>query len=185
MAYGGTVYHSYIIVPKDSPVQHFEDLRGRTFAFTDPLSNTGTLVPTYMLAKMGEWPETFFKKTAFLGAHDRSIRAVAEGLVDGAAVDSLIWEYANRTGPEFTSRTRIVGISPPYGIPPVVASPYLAAGAKERIRQVFLDAHLDAQGEEILQGMMIERFVPIEDQAYDSIREMKSWIAQRKRSGGH
>lgn len=183
VAHGGTVYYSYIIVAADSPLQHFAELRGKTFAFTDPLSNSGTLVPTYMLAKIGETPGTFFQKTSFLGAHDRSIRAVADGLVDGAAVDSLIWEYAARTNPALTSRTRVIVTSPAYGIPPVVASPHLAADLKERVRQVLLNAHRDAQGKEIMQGMMIERFEPIEDRAYESIREMKRWLAQRKQPG--
>jgi phosphonate transport system substrate-binding protein len=119
-AYGGTLYYSYIIAPGDSPVKNFEELRGKAFAFTDPLSNTGKLVPTYMLAKMDETPDSFFKSYDYTYAHDKSIKAVATGLVDGAAVDSLIWEYANQTNPEHTSKTKIIKRSPPYGIPPVV-----------------------------------------------------------------
>jgi phosphonate transport system substrate-binding protein len=44
---GSYMYHSYLIVNKDSPYQKLEDLRGKIFAFTDPESNTGKLVPTY------------------------------------------------------------------------------------------------------------------------------------------
>ena len=80
----------------------FAGLRGKRFAFTDPLSNTGKLVPTYMLARMNETPESFFKEFIFTKAHDKSIKAVAQGVVDAAAVDSLIWEYLNATSPEFT-----------------------------------------------------------------------------------
>jgi phosphonate transport system substrate-binding protein len=180
MAYGKTVYYSYIIVPKDSTTRSLAGLRGKTFAFTDPLSNSGTIVPTYLLARMGKTPQSFFKRTIYTRAHDRSIRAVAEGMVDGAAVDSLIWEYLNRTTPEDTSRTRIIQRSPPYGIPPVVASPRLDAKTKDQVRQILLNADRDERGRNILQGMMIDRFVPIEDGAYDSIREMKQWIAQQK-----
>lgn len=36
---GETVYHSYFIVHKDSPIQKLEGLRGKVFAFSDPLSN--------------------------------------------------------------------------------------------------------------------------------------------------
>ena len=118
-AYGKTVYHSYIIVPKGSPARTFADLRGKRFAFTDPLSNSGKLVPTYMLARMNETPESFFREYVFTKAHDKSIKAVAQQVVDGAAVDSLIWEYLNATNPEFTAQTRILEKSPPYAIPPV------------------------------------------------------------------
>ena len=48
--------------PRTARLSSLKDLRGRRFAFTDPLSNTGALVPTYMLAKMGETPVSFFQK---------------------------------------------------------------------------------------------------------------------------
>jgi phosphonate transport system substrate-binding protein len=180
VAYGGTVYYSYIIVRRDSAFRTFDDLRGRSFAFTDPLSNSGKLVPTYLLARKGETPQTFFTKTVYTRTHDRSIRAVSDGMVDGAAVDSLIYEYANRKDPASTAHTRILVKSPPYGIPPVVAAPGLDRELKKKVREVLLTAHQDEQGREILQGMMIERFVPIDDKAYDSIREMKKWLAKQK-----
>jgi phosphonate transport system substrate-binding protein len=44
---GSYMYQSYLIVNKDSPHKKLEDLSGKTFAFTDPESNTGKLVPTY------------------------------------------------------------------------------------------------------------------------------------------
>lgn len=180
LAYGEAVYYSYIIVPKDSPVKSFKELRGKTFAFTDPLSNTGKLNPTYMLARMKETPDSFFKSYYFTHAHDKSIKAVATQAVDGAAVDSLIWEYANRTNPEFTSKTRIIEKSPPHGIPPVVVRHGIDPELKEKLRQIFLNAHNDKKGQEILKGMMIEKFIPIDDKAYDSIREMKQWVDNQK-----
>jgi len=38
------VYHSYIITALDGPIESWDDLRGKRFAFTDPSSNTGCLV---------------------------------------------------------------------------------------------------------------------------------------------
>jgi len=54
---GDHLYQSYLIVNKDSPFHKLEDLRGRVFAFTDPESNTGRMVPSYWLAQIGERPE--------------------------------------------------------------------------------------------------------------------------------
>jgi phosphonate transport system substrate-binding protein len=163
-------------VSADSPIKSFQELRGKSFAFTDPLSNSGTLVPLYMLAKAGQSPKSFFKKIVYMGSHDKSIKAVAEKLIDGASVDSLIWEYENVMNPEFTAKTKIIEKSPPYGIPPVVVRPRMEPQLKEKIRAAFLNAHKDEKGREILKHMMIERFVPIDDRAYDSIREMKSFM---------
>lgn len=179
-AYGGTVYYSYIIVPKDSPAKGLDDLKGKSFAFSDPLSNTGKLVPEYLLARKGESSKTFFSKTIFSGSHDKSILAVADRLVDGAAVDSLIWEYLNKIKPELTRKTRILLKSDPYAIPPFVVHPALDPALKEKLRTVLLNAHTKAKGKEILDNMMTERFVPIEDGAYDSIREMKRWVARQQ-----
>jgi phosphonate transport system substrate-binding protein len=81
---GQPFYQSYLIVPKDSPYQSLEDLRGRVFAFTDPDSNTGAMVPRFWLAEVGETPESFFSKTTFTCSHDNSILAVAKGPSDEA-----------------------------------------------------------------------------------------------------
>jgi phosphonate transport system substrate-binding protein len=179
-ANGETVYYSYIIVREDSPYQQFEELRGKTFAFTDPMSNTGKLVPTYMLAQMGEKPETFFKDILFTTSHDKSIKAVSYRIVDGAAVDSLIWEYLNSTDPELTSQTRILKRSPPYAIPPVVVPANLDKELKSRLQQALLEAHLDSRGNAILEKMNIDKFVVIDDNSYDSIRKMQGWIKTNK-----
>lgn len=179
-AYGKTVYYSYIIVPGKSPAKGLDDLRGKSFAFSDPLSNTGKLVPEYLLARKGESSETFFSRTVFSGSHDKSIIAVADGLVDGAAVDSLIWEYLNKIKPELTGKTRILLKSEPYAIPPVVVHPSLDPALKEKLRTILLSAHTQPEGKKILDKMMTEQFVPISDSAYDSIRDMNRWIARQK-----
>jgi phosphonate transport system substrate-binding protein len=95
-------------VNKESGYQSLENLRDRVFAFTDPDSNTGRLVPVYWLAERNERPENFFAKTIYAYSHDNSILAVARGLVAGAAVDGLVWDYYNRKNPAFTSLTRII-----------------------------------------------------------------------------
>ena len=180
-AYGRTVYYSYIIVPRDSSVRSFQELRGKTFAFADPDSNSGTIAPSYLLAKMHETPGSFFTHYGFTYAHDKSIRAVAEKLVDGAAVDSLVWNYLAKTDPEHTRRTRVILKSGPFGIPPVVVRPGLDAKTKKRLREIFLDLDRDARGVRILKGMMIDRFVIGSDAAYDSVRAMKLFSAGREK----
>jgi len=169
---GKHFYQSYLIVNIASQFYQIEDLRGKVFAFTDPDSNTGKLVPTYWLSQMGEQPETFFGKTIYTYSHDNSILAVARGLVEGAAVDSLIWEYYHLKDSIFTSRTRVIKKSEPYGMPPIVASSKLPSALKKRIRQVLVLMHQDDAGKKILAELMIDRFVRPEDEWYNSIREM-------------
>ncbi len=165
-------YHSYLIVNKNSQYHSLADLRGQTFAFTDPDSNTGKLVPTFWLSQINETPETFFSKTIYTYSHDNAILAVAKGLVDGAAVDSLIWEYYQRKNPVFTSETRVIRKSEPYGIPPLVASQSLSLELKTRIRQELFDMHQEPKGKQIIGELMIDRFVHPRDEWYDSIRKI-------------
>lgn len=156
---GTHFYRSYLIVNKKQAYQWLEDLRGRVFAFTDPESNSGRLAPTFWLYQMGEKPERFFSKIIYTYSHDNSILAVGRGLVDGAAVDGLVWEYFQNTNPELTRPTRIILKSEPYAIPPVVASRDFPQEKRKQIRQILLAIHLEAEGRQILNGLMIDRFI--------------------------
>ena len=67
--------------------------------------------------------------------------AVAKGMVDGASVDGLIWEYYHQRKPSVTARTRIIKKSEEYGIPPLVASRTLPSDIKKAvIPAAFFDA---------------------------------------------
>ncbi len=57
---GETVYYSYIIAAASSSIESLEDFKGTHFAFTDPLSNSGRLAPTYMIHQLGESIDNFF-----------------------------------------------------------------------------------------------------------------------------
>ncbi len=176
VCFGKTEYRSYFIVHKNSAAQKIEDLRDKLFAFSDPLSNSGMLIPAYILAKMGETPESFFRKYIFTYSHDNSIRSVAEKFVDGAAVDSLIWEYLNVKEPEWTRQTRIIHRSDTCGIPPLVVGPNISEEMKNKLRSAFVNMDKDPKGREILKKVLIDRFTEIDDGAYDSIREMEDFM---------
>lgn len=180
-SYGQPFYHAYIIVHKDSPINDLADLRGKKFAFTDPKSNTGKLVPTFMIAKkFNMTPEQFFGEVMYSKSHDRSIEAVAKRYVDGASVDSLIYDYAAKKNPVYTSQTKIVSKSPPYGIPPVVVRKDFDPALRTKIRDIFLNMHRDPDGKAILDGIMVDKFIIPKDEDYNAVREMYDWVAKMK-----
>ncbi len=168
---GQTVYYSYIIVPADSPARRLIDLRDKVFAFTDPMSNTGRLMPIYLLWQIGETPQKFFRRTIYTFSHDNSIQAVAKGLVDGAAVDSLVYHYALSREPSLAERTRVIAQSDPCGMPPVITPAQLDAELKAELRDILLTMHLDPTGKNVLNRLLIDRFVPVDERAYDSVHE--------------
>lgn len=167
---GASVYHSQLIVPAGSAAQSMADLRDRVFAFTDPMSFTGRIYPVYLLQQMGETPEHFFRRTFYTYSHDRAIEAVADGVADGAAVDSLVLDYALQRNPALASRIRIIHTSQAFGIPPVVVPPTLPPRQKAQLRDLLLTMHTDAAGQAVLRELGIDRFVEIDNAAYDGVR---------------
>jgi phosphonate transport system substrate-binding protein len=172
-------YYSLLVVRTGLDVNSLADLRGMTFAFTDPLSNSGRLAPLYQLALLGETPESFFSRAIFTYAHDNSIRAVADGLVDAAAVDSQVYEYLRLTDPDLMSKVKVVERWGPFGISPVVVNPNLDPELKARLREVFLEMDGDSQGRELLQRLLIDRFIVPDDSIYDSVRQMRAYLREK------
>lgn len=177
---GGEVTHSsYILVPADSPVRTLEDLRGKSFAFTDPLSYSGRIVPTYMLWKIGETPEGFFGRTVFTYSHANSIKAVARQIVDGAATESAVYNYLVQNEPEYLNKVRIIATLPRTDTLPLVVRPDLDPELKDRLRRAFLNAHEDPEGRKALDALRVERFRPGDDAVYDVIRKMLKEMGAR------
>ena len=169
---GSPTYRSYIIVPSSSTAASLEELHRKRFAYTDPLSTSGYLYPVYALVSRGRQPATFFAKTLFTYSHDNSIEAVAEAVVDGAAVDSLIYDYLQTTNPALVARTRIIHRSPLMGAQPVAVPRSLDPATKQALRDLFLGLDQDAIGRGILKKLGVDRFIPGDDSLYDSIRKM-------------
>ncbi len=173
---GETTYYSWLIVPINSQAQTLADLRGKTFAFTDPWSNSGRIYPTAMLKKMGQTPETFFSRTFYTYSHDDAIRAVANGVANGAAVDSLVYQYAIAREPELGENTKIIHRSPAFGIPPVVTSPLMRPQARAELQDILLNMAEDPNGRAALDILDIDRFVFINDFEYDSVRDLEAQV---------
>ena len=175
---GETVYHSVLIVPAESPAQSMADLAGLVFAFTDPLSFSGRTYPTYLVQQLGETPATFFERTLYTYSHDDAIRAVAEGLADGAGVDSLVYDFALSREPELGQSTRIIHRSPAFGMPPVVVHPSIRPKLKAQLQEILLQMADDPQGRVALTVAGFDRFVLVEDDDYDSVREFEQRVWQ-------
>lgn len=169
---GETVYRSLLIVPIDSPAQDIGDLKGKVFAFTDPISFSGRAYPTSVVQQLGSTPEEFFSRTFFTYSHDEAIYAVANHLADGANVDSLVYEFATLLDPSLLERTRIIHTSQPFGIPPVVVNPNIRPQVKLELQTLLLEMANDTRGKSALNIIGIDQFVLIDDSAYNSVRSL-------------
>lgn len=89
-------YFSVLVARKTQPPEHLVDLAGKRFAYNMQHSQSGFAAPVRLLAAAGlaSLPEPLIT-----GAHRASIRAVADGKADWAAIDAVTWELAKRHEP--------------------------------------------------------------------------------------
>ncbi len=155
---GEESYRALVIVPASSDIKSVDELRARRFAFTDELSLSGRLYALRLLRDKGLDPEHFFGPITYTGSHDRSVEAVARGLVDGAAVHGHVLEHMESRDPSLARRIRVVHRSPPFGSMPVVVSRRLPAARREQIRRVLLELDRDPVGAAALRMLHFDRF---------------------------
>ncbi|ROR31980.1 PhnD/SsuA/transferrin family substrate-binding protein [Inmirania thermothiophila] len=175
---GEPLYQSYLIVPaSDTDTRSILDLNGRVFAYSDPDSNSGFLVPQYRLRTLGRDPARFFRRTFFTWAHRKVVEAVAVGLADGGAVDGYIWESLARTEPQLTARTRVVERSRKFGFPPIVARADADEATVAALRRVLVGMARDPEGRQILARLNLDGFTPGDDTLFADIRAMMLAVA--------
>jgi phosphonate transport system substrate-binding protein len=173
---GRTVYHSLLIVPAESTAREMADLRGRVFAFTDPISTTGRNYPLFLVHEMGETEGSFFERTFYTYSHDDAIRAVAQGVADGAAVDNLVYEFAVAREPELGERTRVIHTSPPFGMPPVVTGPHTRPQLAAELQALLLEMDGNPEGRAALASAGFDGFGLVGDASYDTVRSLAALV---------
>lgn len=170
---GAPLYRSYVIVPEgDDASRSILDLRGRVYAFSDPLSNSGHLVPRYQLIEAGQNPKQFFRRTFFTFAHRKVVDAVRVGLADGGSVDGYVWDTLVKQEPAATKGVHVAWKSARFAFPPVVARATLPASEREAVTQALLGMRDSAPGTELLRSLNIEGFERGSPSLFDGIRQM-------------
>lgn len=177
---GKPTYRSYLIVPAtDSGTKSIADLRDKVFAFSDPDSNSGYLVPVHELHKIQETSSAFFSKTFFTWSHRKVVEAVAAGVAQAGAVDGYVWDMLARQHPDLTAQTRVVKQSPEFGFPPFVTGKAVAATDVAAMRKVLMMMSQDADGEALLRKLGLDGFVEGNEKMYGSISKMMLAVTEK------
>jgi phosphonate transport system substrate-binding protein len=170
---GAPLYRSYLIVPEaDRSTVGVADLAGRIFAYSDPLSNSGYLVPRAELLRTGRRVEGFFRRSFFTFGHRKLVEAVQAGLADGGAVDGYVWDTLERQQPQATTGVRVAWRSPTYGFPPLVARAWLPADERAAITRALLGMPGSRRGMQLLERLNIDGFMRAEPALFDGIRAL-------------
>ncbi len=164
------VYFSDVIVRRDSPFRSFAELRGQKWAYNDPDSFSGCLLVRHHLLQIGE-TEAFFGRLTFSGRHQESIRKVLDGEVDGSAIDSQVLGVELLRNPDLAGEFRVIAVLGPSTIPSVVATAGVPQEAQARVCDALCELGRDPASRTVLAGGLIRRFAPIDDRAFDDIRQ--------------
>ncbi len=76
---GSTGYYSIGFARKDSGITNMEEAKGKTFAFADPNSTSGYLVPAAEMTEAYGKLEDYFSEVKFSGGHEQTIVGVSNG----------------------------------------------------------------------------------------------------------
>jgi phosphonate transport system substrate-binding protein len=175
---GSPFYYAAIITRADSGIKKLEDLRGKVFAFGDPLSTSANVFPRKLFHEKGIDPVRDFKQILYSGGHDATVLAVLNRKVDAGAT------YANSTdggdtawarylqNPEDVKKIHAIAYSEPIPADNLVFRAGLEERFAKQIEEVFLELSRDPKGKKMLRDLyQIDGFVPATDKDYDSVRQ--------------
>jgi phosphonate transport system substrate-binding protein len=178
-------YNSIIVVPKNSPLHSIADLKAHaknlTFAFVDPASTSGYLIPRAYLQSIGINPDKDFGKVVFSGNHLASVMAIKAGKVDaGPVMKQVLIPRLIALGKLAPDDLRVLWTSDPIPDSPICVRKSLPGPLKEKIRQALLampqkDPPLFNAFKELYRRPYMT-FVPAQDSDYDGLRKFAAQL---------
>jgi phosphonate transport system substrate-binding protein len=168
---GRPIYFSDVIVRAESDIRSFADLRGRSWAYNEPLSQSGYGITRYHLVSLGE-THGFFGEVVEAGFHEIAIRMVRDGEVDAAAIDSQVLAIELRDHPELAGSIRVIDSLGPSTIQPVAVSKRFDEDFRGEVRDLLLDLHRRDGFRPILDHGFVDHFSAVGPESYDDIRAM-------------
>lgn len=172
---GEPFYHSYIITHQDNTQwETIEDLLQNPaevdFAFGDPNSTSGSLIPSIELQDRGVYTseeENEFNSVRFTGSHDATALAVQNQQVDAGAIDSAIYNQLIESGKIDESQLKVIWESEElFQYPWAVLE-----STDEETVQKLQEAFLAIEDPEILNAFGATGFTEASNEDYESIRQ--------------
>src|SRR5213594_1410369 len=168
-----TTYKSQILVSVASGITDINGLKGKKFAFVDPLSASGYVYPTLVVKnKTGQEPKTFFSSTIFAGGHPQAALAVYQGTVDGAATfidarDSLV-----ATTPDIKTKTKVIDTAGPIPNDGVALRKDFPDDVAKQTKQALVDYSKTDDGKKVFSALFQwDGMQEVDAKFYDGMKE--------------
>lgn len=180
---GSKGYYSHLITNKENPIVQNIDLdegngdsytvenaSDLTFAFNDPNSTSGFLVPSYyVFAQQSANPEKIFSELIYAGSHEATALAVAENQVDVATNNSENLDRLKETAPDALEKIQVIWTSPVIPSDPLAYRSDLPDCLKTSIKDFFFNY----ENEEVLTALQWTGLDPAKDEDWNTIRELQ------------
>jgi len=181
---GSMGYRSCLIVHADSDIFSPEDIGGKTFAFNDPNSTSGYLVPMSMfLNEMGINPKQHFSKLTFSGSHEASILAVLHKKVEVASTNLPDVQQLTREGKVPRGALRVIWVSKLIPNDPIVVRKDLPDSLRRAIQDALVAMQEKHPEVFAAAGSIVGGFQKVDDATYQVIRKLnetsKRLVAQQ------
>ena len=156
-----------IFVRRDSDIRQLSDLKGKRFAFGDPESTTGSIMPRYVLRENGIALRDF-ASVSHIVSHDNVVLGVLAGDFDAGVVRGEIYDEMADRG------LRRLADLPSVSEHLFVTRANLPPHDVQRLRQALLQLGASADGQRILHAISVEMtgMVPTTDADYDGVRKV-------------
>ncbi len=179
--HGMAFSYSAIVVRQDSPYKTLDDLKGKDFAWTDPSSSTGHILPKSALVALGYDPPNFFAKQTFAGSHESLVLSIRNGSVAAGATycndaegKDGSWIRYEKDIRNPNMKLRSIYVTPPMPSDTVSVSSQLLKRSPEnvdKIKNALLVLNKDPAGLDALKNLYsIEGLIEAKPEEYEPLR---------------
>src|SRR5258708_22280465 len=167
-------YKAFIIVNVKSNINSVADLKGKKFAFGDPLSTSSNLYPRYLMLKNGINPDTHVQGVNISNQTQIGVN-VCQGTVDAGAIydDARTNKGADTSCPGIMTKTKILATSDPIPGDPQMIRHTLNSAQKNKLKDAMIAMGSDPTIQPALKALStIDSLVPAQDSDYDVVRDI-------------
>jgi phosphonate transport system substrate-binding protein len=171
---GEPFYHSYMITHVDNKWNSLDDMiadvENVRFAFGDPSSTSGSLIPSIELKNQNVYSsedEYSFKSVQFTGSHDATALTVQNKGVDVGAIDSAIYDALIEAGSIDADKFKVIWKSDPLFQYPWAVHESTDEDTVKQLQEAFLSINDPV----ILEAFGASGFTIATDEDYEAIRK--------------
>ena len=162
----GAGYCSLLVIAEDAKAQDYAGLAGSTLAVNSPDSHSGYNVIRRMPGGLGH-----FAAFTDSGSHRNSIRMVADGKADAAAIDAVTHTLLAMHAPEVLAGTRVLCRSTTAPGLPYVTAMATPPGTVERLRAGLMEALAAPALTDIRRALLLTGAEVLPEGAYEGVIE--------------